>query len=71
MTVSSETLLEMTPILPIVEIVDVDAAMPLAEALKQGGIAILEVVLRTPASLEAISRTYERRCRTLLWEQAP
>ena len=56
MRVSSETLLEMTPIMPIVEIVDVDAAMPLAEALKQGGIAILEVVLRTPASLEAISR---------------
>ena len=30
--------------------------MPLAEALKQGGIDILEVALRTPGSLEAISR---------------
>ena len=37
MTVSSETLLEMTPIMPIVEIVnvDMDAAMPLAEALSR------------------------------------
>ena len=56
MRVSGETLLEMTPIMPIVEIEEVDRAVPLAEALKQGGIDILEVVLRTPASLEAISR---------------
>ena len=56
MRVSSETLLEMTPIMPIVEIEEVVRAVPLAEALKQGGIDILEVVLRTPASLEAISR---------------
>ena len=56
MRVSGETLLEMTPIIPIVEIVEVDRAVPLAEALKQGGIDILEVVLRTAASLEAISR---------------
>ena len=56
MRVSSETLLEMTPIMPIVEIEKVDRAVPLAEALKQGGIDILEVALRTPGSLEAISR---------------
>ena len=56
MRVSGETLLEMTPIMPIVEIEEVDRAVPLAEALKQGGIDILEVVLRTAASLEAISR---------------
>ena len=56
MQVNSENLLEMTSIMPVVEIADVDCAVPLAEALKQGGIAILEVVLRTPASLEAILR---------------
>ena len=56
MRVSSETLLEMTPIMPIVEIEEVDRAVPLAEALKRGGIDILEVALRTPGSLEAISR---------------
>ena len=56
MRVSGETLLEMTPIMPIVEIEEVDRAVPLAEALKQGGIDILEVALRTPGSLEAISR---------------
>ena len=56
MRVSSETLLEMTLIMPIVEIEEADDAVPLAEALKQGGIDILEVVLRTLASLEAISR---------------
>jgi 2-dehydro-3-deoxyphosphogluconate aldolase/(4S)-4-hydroxy-2-oxoglutarate aldolase len=55
MQVNSQNLLEMTSIMPVVEIADVNCAVPLAEALKQGGIAILEVVLRTPASLEAIS----------------
>jgi 2-dehydro-3-deoxyphosphogluconate aldolase/(4S)-4-hydroxy-2-oxoglutarate aldolase len=56
MQVNSENLLEMTSIMPVVEIADADCAVPLAEALKQGGIAILEVVLRTPDSLAAISR---------------
>ena len=44
MQVNSENLLEMTSIMPVVEIADVDCAVPLAEALKQGGISILEVV---------------------------
>ena len=56
MQVNSENLLEMTSIMPVVEIADADCAVPLAEALKQGGIAILEVDLRTPDSLAAISR---------------
>ena len=56
MQINSQNLLEMTSIMPVVEIADADCAVPLAEALKQGGIAILEVVLRTPDSLAAISR---------------
>ena len=33
MSVSGETLLEMTPMIPIVEIEEVDGGVPLAEAL--------------------------------------
>jgi 2-dehydro-3-deoxyphosphogluconate aldolase/(4S)-4-hydroxy-2-oxoglutarate aldolase len=56
MNSTSHSLLEMTPVLPVVQIADADQAIPVAQALRQGGIAVLEVVLRTPASLEAIRR---------------
>ena len=56
MPVTSFNLLEMTPVMPVVQISNAEDAVPLAHALRQGGIAVLEVVLRTPASLEAIRR---------------
>ena len=56
MNTTSHSLLEMTPVLPVVQIADADNAIPVAQALRQGGIAMLEVVLRTPASIEAIRR---------------
>ena len=56
MPVTSVNLLEMTPVMPVVQISNAEDAVPLAHALRQGGIAVLEVVLRTPASLEAIRR---------------
>lgn len=42
-------------VVPVVEIGDVDHAVPLARALAEGGFPAMEVTLRTPAALEAIA----------------
>lgn len=44
----------LAPIVPVLVIEDVQSARPLAEALVAGGLAALEVTLRTPAALNAI-----------------
>ena len=56
MQVTSHSLLEMTPVMPVVQITDPEQAVPIAQALRKGGIAMLEIVMRTPVSLEAIKR---------------
>jgi len=43
-----------TRIVPVVEIEDVERAAPLARALVDGGIPVIEVTMRTPAALAAI-----------------
>ncbi|UVS77398.1 bifunctional 4-hydroxy-2-oxoglutarate aldolase/2-dehydro-3-deoxy-phosphogluconate aldolase [Actinokineospora sp. UTMC 2448] len=50
------SLLDISPVVPVVVIDDADAAVPLAQALLRGGIGIIEVTLRTPAALGAIER---------------
>jgi len=42
------------PVIPVIVIEDVDAAVLLAQALLDGGVRVLEVTLRTPAALRAI-----------------
>ncbi|WP_041685459.1 bifunctional 4-hydroxy-2-oxoglutarate aldolase/2-dehydro-3-deoxy-phosphogluconate aldolase [Erythrobacter litoralis] len=42
------------PVIPVIVIDDVADAVPLAEALVEGGLRVLEVTLRTPAALDAI-----------------
>lgn len=44
------------PVIPVLKISDADHAVPLARALARGGLAMIEVTLRTPAALEAIRR---------------
>ena len=56
MQVTSHSLLEMTPVIPVVQITDAEQAVPIALALRKGGIAMLEIVMRTPVSVEAIKR---------------
>lgn len=41
-------------VVPVVEIEDAATAVPLARALRDGGIRTMEVTLRTPAALDAI-----------------
>jgi 2-dehydro-3-deoxyphosphogluconate aldolase/(4S)-4-hydroxy-2-oxoglutarate aldolase len=57
LSVAMETttpLLDRAPVIPVVDIDEVAVAVPLARALLAGGVAIIEVTLRTPAALEAV-----------------
>ncbi|WP_372861591.1 bifunctional 4-hydroxy-2-oxoglutarate aldolase/2-dehydro-3-deoxy-phosphogluconate aldolase [Spongiibacter sp.] len=47
-------------VLPVLSIDRVEAAIPLAIALRDGGLPVLEVTLRTPAAIEAIDRIRQR-----------
>ncbi len=48
--------LDVSPVIPVVVIEDVDTAVPLARALEAGGVRIVEVTLRSEAALPAIER---------------
>ena len=45
-----------SPIVPVMVINKLEHAVPLAKALVAGGISVLEVTLRTPCALEAITK---------------
>ncbi len=51
-----ENLLGDVRVIPVITIPDVEAAVPLAEALVAGGLPVLEVTLRTEAGLHAIAQ---------------
>jgi 2-dehydro-3-deoxyphosphogluconate aldolase/(4S)-4-hydroxy-2-oxoglutarate aldolase len=46
--------MKVSPIVPVIAIEDVRDALPLAEALLEGGVGIMEITLRTPAGITAI-----------------
>ncbi|MGM9381582.1 bifunctional 4-hydroxy-2-oxoglutarate aldolase/2-dehydro-3-deoxy-phosphogluconate aldolase [Streptomyces antibioticus] len=50
------SVLDLTPVLPVVVVRDADDAVPLARALVAGGLPAIEVTLRTPAALDAVRR---------------
>lgn len=49
------SLLDLSPVIPVVTIDDPTHAAPLARALLAGGIAVIELTLRTERALEALS----------------
>ncbi|MFK2902530.1 bifunctional 4-hydroxy-2-oxoglutarate aldolase/2-dehydro-3-deoxy-phosphogluconate aldolase [Dyella ginsengisoli] len=49
-----EATMRLAPVIPVVIIDDVKAAVPMARALVAGGTPAIEVTLRTPAALDAI-----------------
>lgn len=49
-----ETIMRSAPVIPVLVIEDVAHARPIAEALVEGGLNVLEVTLRTPAALDVI-----------------
>jgi Entner-Doudoroff aldolase len=51
-----DQLLAISPVVPVVTIRDAVTAVPVARALQDGGVRVIEITLRTEASLEAIAR---------------
>lgn len=48
-----------SPVIPVVTVEDPKTAVPMAQALVEGGISIIEVTLRTPSALETLRRIVE------------
>lgn len=51
-----DTILRQAPVLPVLTIARLDAAVPLARALLAGGLPVLEITLRSEVALAAIAR---------------
>ncbi|MEY4261404.1 MAG: multifunctional 2-keto-3-deoxygluconate 6-phosphate aldolase and 2-keto-4-hydroxyglutarate aldolase [Pseudomonadota bacterium] len=49
------------PVIPVIVIDKVEDAVPMAEALLEGGIKVLEVTLRTACAMEAMDRIIKQR----------
>jgi 2-dehydro-3-deoxyphosphogluconate aldolase/(4S)-4-hydroxy-2-oxoglutarate aldolase len=54
-TTSIDAIMRIAPVIPVIVIEDLAHALPLAQALVAGGLPVLEVTLRTPAGLAAIT----------------
>lgn len=54
-TAHIDSILARAPVMPILVIENVEDAVPLARALCDGGLPVLEVTLRTPAAIDAIA----------------
>lgn len=50
----SDSLLDRVPVIPVVVVHDVAHAVPIARALVDGGLPVIELTLRTPVALDAI-----------------
>jgi 2-dehydro-3-deoxyphosphogluconate aldolase/(4S)-4-hydroxy-2-oxoglutarate aldolase len=53
---TTDDLLGLAPVIPVVVLEDADQAVPLARTLVDAGLPAIEITLRTPAALEAIAR---------------
>ncbi len=54
MTVDIKDIMQTSPVVPVMVIESLDDAVPLAKALVEGGLKVLEITLRTEPALEAI-----------------
>lgn len=50
------SLLDLVPVIPVVVIHDPADAVPIARALVEGGLPVIELTLRTPSAMECIER---------------
>jgi 2-dehydro-3-deoxyphosphogluconate aldolase / (4S)-4-hydroxy-2-oxoglutarate aldolase len=48
------SLLDLVPVVPVVVVDELDTAVPIARALVEGGLPVIELTLRTPVALDAI-----------------
>jgi 2-dehydro-3-deoxyphosphogluconate aldolase/(4S)-4-hydroxy-2-oxoglutarate aldolase len=51
---SADAMMRLCPVIPVLTIERLEDAVPLARALADGGLKVLEVTLRTPVAIEAI-----------------
>ena len=51
---TAKEVMEISPIVPVIALDNVSDALPLAEALLEGGISLMEITLRTQAGLKSI-----------------
>ena len=56
-----DTIIRMGPVIPVVIIEDINHAVPLADALADGGINVIEVTLRSAAALDCIAAIADQR----------
>jgi 2-dehydro-3-deoxyphosphogluconate aldolase / (4S)-4-hydroxy-2-oxoglutarate aldolase len=56
---ADRAVLDVAPVVPVVVLDDADQAVPLARALVAGGLPVIELTLRTPGALQAISAVAE------------
>lgn len=56
MTASIKDIMNTSPVVPVMVINKLEHAVPLARALVEGGLKVLEITLRTPIALDAIKR---------------
>lgn len=56
MAVSINDVMNTSPVMPVMVINQIEQAVPLARALVDGGLKVLEITLRTPVALECIRR---------------
>ena len=54
MSTSIQDIMNTSPVIPVMVINNVEQAVPLAHALVESGLKVLEITLRTPAALESI-----------------
>lgn len=59
MGLTIDQILKVAPVVPVIVIDDLEDAVPLAKALYNGGLKVLEITLRTPVALDAISAMKE------------
>ena len=52
----TESLLDRVPVIPVVVLHDTDHAVPVARALVEGGLPVIELTLRTPQALDCIEQ---------------
>ncbi|NBV75396.1 MAG: keto-hydroxyglutarate-aldolase/keto-deoxy-phosphogluconate aldolase [Methylococcaceae bacterium] len=56
MAVTIKEVMTTSPVMPVMVINHLDQAVPLAKALVDGGLKVLEITLRTPVALDAIRK---------------
>lgn len=56
MTATIKEIMNASPVIPVMVINQLEQAVPLSNALVQGGLRVLEITLRTPIALEAIRK---------------